>query len=426
MMAGTKAHPPESETLKTNRTHLFLASFPASRGEITLALRVAHDLHEQGDRIVFLICKTDAAIFSGKAFEFVVIDSLTPLDNHLTELVQKYKADSLLLVDLHSNSVWLQSTYQGKWFFEQKLVPVLALDIYHLFNARLRGDVFVDQEWDLSYLSFIPQARISPVPLISPDACGDVYNSLPPSVEVEEHRKKEIRKELGIGETEKLILVVGAQWQAPAEWKNIHARRMAIFIPTLITYYVSRIDAQVRVVHIGPQPYHIHKNLSGRYLWLNQVDQQHFYALLSSADLFLTPNVVGTTLSTVLSVGLPMVVIKNSVNAKTVDEALSKIPGKASDELMKWLSANVPVFPHQAWPLGYYNLVARLFENNPFCETFLNVELFHEDAVIEACTKLLFDENERRAILEKQAQYVSRVRSLPRGADLINRHLSAI
>ena len=48
-----------------NRTHLFLASYPASRGEITLALRVAFDLHEQGDRIVFLVCESDSKIFSG-------------------------------------------------------------------------------------------------------------------------------------------------------------------------------------------------------------------------------------------------------------------------------------------------------------------------------------------------------------------------
>ena len=92
-----------------------------------------------------------------------------PLDKHLTKLVQSYSADSLILVDLLSNSLWLLHLNDGKWFFEQQLVPVLALDIHNIAYQKLFADPFFDRKWDISYLSSVPKARIVPVPLISPD-----------------------------------------------------------------------------------------------------------------------------------------------------------------------------------------------------------------------------------------------------------------
>jgi len=407
------------------RTHLFLASYPASRGEITLALRVAYDLHEQGDRIVFLICESDSKIFSGKPFELVIIDSLMPLDNHLTNLVKSYDADSLILVDLLSNSLWLLYLNDGKWFFEQNLVPVLALDIHDIAYQKLFADPFFDHKWDLSYLSSVPKARILPVPLISPNQ-PDVYNSLPPPMEVTEQQKKKIRAELEISESQKFILMVSASWQSVMAWGDVNGKKSAIWLPNLITYYASKVDPDVRVVHIGPQRFNLNKNLEGRYIYLDQVDQQRFQAILASADMFLTANVIGTTLSSVLNSGIPTVVIKNSVRARLVEDALAQIHSKPSDELVRWLNVSMPVYPFQAWPLGYYNLISRLLNDNPFSETFLQAELLQEEEVIEACRKMLYDNNARNAILEKQKSYVEMVRSLPRGADLISQQLAKI
>ncbi len=407
------------------RTHLFLASYPASRGEITLALRVAFDLHEQGDRIVFLVCESDSKIFSGKPFELVLIDSLFPLDNHLTRLVHSYGADSLILVDLLSNSLWLLYLNDGKWFFDQQLVPVFALDIHNIANQKLFADPFFDCKWDLSYLSSVPKARIVPVPLISPDV-PDVYNSLPPRMEVDEKQKKEIRSELGISEADKFILMVSASWQSALAWGDVNGRKSAIWLPNLITYYASRVDPEVRVVHIGPQKFNLHKNLEGRYIYLEQVDQKRFHAILSSADMFLTANIIGTTLSSVLDVGIPTVAIKNSIRARTFDDAMSQLDAEPSGELMRWLKLSMPLYPFQAWPLGYYNLISRLLINNPFCDTFLHVELLHENEVIEVCRKMLYDNEARRTILQTQRTYTEMVRSLPRGVDLINQHLSKL
>ena len=142
--------------------------------------------------------------------------------------------------------------------------------------------------------------------------------------------------------------------------------------------------------------------------------------------MFLTANIIGTTLSSVLDVGIPTVVIKNSIRARTFDDAMSQLDAEPSEELMRWLNLAMPIYPFQAWPLGYYNLISRLLINNPFCDTFLHVELLHEEEVIEACRKMLYDNEARHTILQTQRNYTEMVRSLPRGVDLITRHLSKI
>src|SRR5262249_38298330 len=107
-------------------------------------------------------------------------------------------------------------------------------------------------------------------------------------------------------------------------------------------------------------------------------------------------------------------------------DALAQIHSKPSEALLEWLNISMPVYPFYAWPLGYYNLISRLLNDNPFSQTFLHAELLQEEDVIEACRKMLFDNTARDAILQKQKSYTEMVRSLPRGADLINQHLAKL
>ncbi|MCI0444559.1 DUF6365 family protein [bacterium] len=408
-----------------SRTHFFLASFPGSRGEIALAMSIAKDLHQQGDRNVFLIRNEHSASFYGTPYEVVIIDSMFPLDDHMSELVRSYKADSLILTDLHSNSIWLKYSNQGKWFFNQNSVPVLAIDIYHLTEDVKTADAFLDQDYDVSYLSPVPRGRITPVPFISPYATSDAYNAMPAPTVVSEQDKKQTRQDLGIGNDEKLLLMVGAKWQSPSFWQDIHIRKAAMRVPNLISYYVSRIP-NVRLIHIGPEPYHIDRSLEGRYHWFNQLEPKRYQSILASADLFLTCNVSSNTLASALVLGIPSLLLRNSFRVRSVEEAIAQIPEKPSEKLLNWLKSTVPINCFYNWPGGYYRLLSRLLQNNPYCETFATAELFFENEVIEQCHKLLYDVTSREQTKQRQLEYVNLVRSLPSGADLIQKHISGI
>lgn len=408
-----------------SRTHLFLASFPGSRGEIALAINIAKDLHQQGDRIVFLIRDEHSASFSASPYEIVTIDSMFPLDDHMDEIIRSYKADSLILTDLHSNSIWLKYSNQGKWFFNQNSVPVLAIDIYHLTEDIKYADAFLDQDFDVSYLSSVPRGKITPVPFVSPDATSDTYNAMPATALVSEHDKNQICQELGIRSNEKLLLMVGAKWQSPSFWQDIHIRKAAMRVPNLISYYVSRIP-NVRIIHVGPEPYHIDRNLEGRYLWLNQLEPKRYQSILASADLFVTCNVSSNTLASAVALGIPSLVLRNSFRVRTAEEAIAQIPEKPSEKLLDWLSSAVPINCFYNWPGGYFRFLSRLLQKNPYCETFATAELFYENEVIEQFHKLLYDVSASQEMRERQSRYVDLVRSLPSGADLIQKHLSKI
>jgi len=405
-----------------HHTHLFLASFPGSRGEIALAMRIAKDLHDQGDRIVFLIRNEHASSFSNTPYEIVTIDLMFPLDDHMPQLIKTYDADSIILADLHSNSIWMKYSNQGTWFLNQDSVPVFAIDIYHLTEDVKSADAFLDQEYDVSYLSSVPRGRITPVPFVSPDATPDAYDALPSVASISDRDKKQITQEFGFGKDEKLLLMVGAKWLTPSFWQDIHIRRAAMRVPNLISYYVSRIP-NLRIVHIGPEPYHIDRNLEGRYHWLNQLEPKRYQAILASTDIFLTCNLSSNTLASAVAQGIPSLLLRNSFRVRTIDEATSKIPGKPSEKLLSWLESVLPMNCFYNWPGGYYRLLSRLLPNNPYCETFETAELFHEDEVIEKCHKLLFDSTTRIQMNERQKKYVSLVHTLPAGADLIRKKL---
>lgn len=401
-----------------------MAPFPASRGELTLALRIAHELYAQGDRALFLACKPDAGIFRNTPFEFIPIDDeLHNLNAYMKRLIDEYHPDSFILADLITNSAYLGWQKIDPSFLIHPDIPVIAMDVYDLKPGHYTADLFLTESVDLSNLKEIPVARILPVPFLSTTASPLAYNALPEVPPPEPGAREWIREEFGITQQERLIFMVGAVWQTPAFHFDPHCKRMAEFVPRLLSYYANKIGDDIRVIHVGPEAYRAVDILKDKYLWLPQVDPRRFRALLSGADLFVTPNIAGTTLATVMILGLPMVVVKNSVRALTLEEALSQIPETPSDGLRDWLRDAVPVYPFHVWPIGYYDFVSPLMSDNPFCNTFQSADLLFEDAVLSKCRTLLYDDVARSQIKKAQSEYVDKVRSLPRAVDLLNRYL---
>ena len=110
-----------------------------------------------------------------------------------------------------------------------------------------------------------------------------------------------------------------------------------------------------------------------------------------------------------------------------MDEAIRKIPEKPSEKLLNWLKSC------GAYQL-FLQLAGRLLSSyfRDYCKIihtakhFATAELFYEDEVIEAMPQVALRWNARQQIKERQLKYVNLVRSLPSGADLIQKHLSKI
>jgi hypothetical protein len=407
-----------------SRTHLFLAAFPASRGEITLALRIAKELSDHGDRIVFVACKAEEEVFRDRLVNFVPVDSMrNNFDAEMTEAVRHFKADSIILVDVLTNSVTFEYFRVPRTFFEKTKIPIIALDVYRLINGRESGDLFFSRIIDFRYLNSFPALRLYPVPFVPPDDVDGNYCSLPAPFSVESNDAERLKEQLGFAEKDKIILMVGTAWQVPSFWDDPHCRRISTISPLLLTQYLSKLDSNVHVLHVGPEAYRVSEGFRDRYHWMAPVGLRMFQTIIAASNLFLTLNLVGTTLSTAITAGLPMIVVSNSITANSLEEASESAAFHLSETAVNWLHRALPIYRFLAWPIGYYRLVSPLLENNEFCSTYRSVELLDEEKFLREATGLLFDPSNRNALIQSQCNYSEKVRKLPSAAELIDQHL---
>ena len=201
------------------------------------------------------------------------------------------------------------------------------------------------------------------------------------------------------------------------------SRRLSANLPKLLAEYVARLGQQVHLVHVGPRAFAVQEILQGRYHWRPALPPREFDQLLSEVDLLVTANISATTISKAMVNQVPVMVLQNRVLAFTREEAEGQMKEAASPGLGAWLERSVPLFPFALWPLGYHRFVAPLLADNPYMQAVEVVEMLDEQRVEGTLHGLLFNRTARAEQAHRQAAYLSHVRSLPSGAQLVNAHL---
>jgi hypothetical protein len=186
-------------------------------------------------------------------------------------------------------------------------------------------------------------------------------------------------------------------------------------VPAWIAATLARLGERVHVLHVGPQASPAWTAWGERYLFCGQVPADRLHDLMDAADLLLSLNTTATTGLTATASGLPTVVVMNS-HGGSADE-LAAVVRDASPALRAWLAEAAPLHPFRLWPLGLYSFLTPILRDNPFADTFRQVELLDEDAMAETCRALLFDESAAAAARSLQAQYRESIRSLPGPAE---------
>lgn len=402
------------------RRHLFLAATSGALGELNLAREIARALVERGDDAVFLAPASVGFLFEGTPLRHASVDAMLPLlAQALPRAIQRERADSLVLVDATSVFLTLETVWASEPdFFLRLPLPVVALDVWDLPETDLRWDFGTDA------LPISPRAldigrRLVPVPFarLRPDRFR--YNALPPPAPVMASTRSEVRRELGLSDRDRLVLLLSSRWQTPEmqHWK--HHRRLARHLPALALAALAELGPQVHVGHVGPQAFEGAEVLSDRYHWIAQMPPERFQALLGSADLLLTFNTSATSTLSALSLGVPLVLAINSRQGRTAEEVVASLAAAPSDPVRRWLEQVVPLYPFRVWPLGLYGLLSRVLEANPFAEAVRTVEVLDWPALIGACRDALFDDAARERMRERQDAYCRRVRTLPGGADVL-------
>lgn len=406
------------------RRHVFLAATAGAVGELNLARGIARGLVARGEEAVFLAPEAVAFLFEGTPIRHVAVDAMLPLlSHHLPRALARERADTLVLVDATSVFVTLETVWASDADFLTRLpVPVFALDVWDLPHTELSWDFGTDA-LPISPRTLDFTRRLVPVPFARPDDDAFRFDALPELTAPGDEERAAVRGELGLGADERLVLLLSSRWQAPEmqHWK--HHQRLARHLPALALAAVADLGPRVHAAHVGPQPFEGAAALGSRYHWIAQAPPDRFHALMASADVLLTFNTSATSTLSALALGLPIVLATNSYAGRTPADLQAAVPFPLAGPARAWLDQVAPLYPFRVWPLGLFRLLSPVLEGNPFTEAVRAVEVLDFSALAGACRELLFDEPARAASLRRQADYVSRVRALPKGADVLLRQL---
>jgi hypothetical protein len=389
-------------------THLFLAVPAAAFGEVATGLRIARELVAQGDRVVFLAGADVAVLFEGTGVVHQAVDGeVFSLERFVPRVIERERCGSLTLVDVASVYLTLDPIGVELGFLERLTVPVIALDFWNLRQAGPEWDFGRDAtEVPPAALAF--ERRLLPAPIARPDAGPGTFAALPARTARPEARAA-VRGELGLDPRDRLVLWTTSRWQQPEQQNWKHHARLARAVPAWIAATLARLGGRVHLLHVGPQASPAWDAWGARYRFVGQVTAERLHDLMDAADLLLSLNTTATTGLAATAIGLPTVVVVNS-RGGTADELTA--PG-ASPTLRAWLAEAAPLHPFRLWPLGLYSFLAPILADNPFTDTFRQVELLDEEAIVEACRSLLFDQGAAADARARQAAYRERIAALP-------------
>ena len=396
--------------------HFFLVVNSAGFGEIGVGLRIAHDVAQSGDGVIFLAPRDTGVLFRDTGFRHVAIDeSLFDLKPLIASLARKEGCRSLALIDVTSVLMALDSLCVDVGFLEELGLPLVAVDFWNLREAGLEWDMGADTLPIPSLAGRIPRRLVS-VPINKPTAEG-AFEAFPAVCVATEEERALAREELGVPRDGKVVLFTSSRFQLAELQTRKHGQRLAGQLPVLAAEALARLGPHVHVIHVGPAAFAAWNVLGARYRWLGQVSAGRFPTLVAAADLLLSFNTTARTTISAIAAQLPIVSAVNSRAGRTTEEVVASLDQPPSESLRRWLDDVVPLYPFHVWGLGLYGFVSRILKDNPYTEAVRIVEILDEEALVGACHDLLFDSRARSRQMARLAAYRECARDLPSAGD---------
>jgi len=410
---------------KTPKKHLILSLGLKGLGEAALGIRLATELKAAGDEVFCLAHDSNAKLLEGTFPHVTFGSTAAPLFSlYLSNCVAGFKPTSIILSDYFTTTLFFELYGLDPALLTSFGVPIFAIDTWDSTKAASPIDVLMN---DYRTVALWPDMvkPICPVPFLAPHTMAGFYGSLPEKVSVTRRIRRHLHHALGMNDTAKGVLFCTGAWQHPNyDSQSDSARRCATSLPLLIEEYISRLGPDVHLVHVGPQRYKLGQKLNSRYHWLPPLPPVDFDQLVASMDVLLSMNISATTIAKAMVFEVPTLVLQNSISASTREEAEAAMPCAPSATLAKWLDESMPLFPFVLWPIGYYRYLKPILQDNPYVSALDVAELLHEDRIQSALSSLLFDKTARDEQAHRQASYLSHVRSLPTGAQLVQTALA--
>ncbi len=412
------------------RTHLFFALADAPWGELLYAARVAAQLQQAGDRIVFVGPPGAASLLRGLPLQFEPLARGADFIALAKALIARERVDALFLIDIAIAYTHFEFAGIDARFLDEIGVPVIGLDVWDLESTDLlmeRGTA----GWIVSRHSRDVTRRLIPSPMIRPTGWRDplsagVYNSLPEELPSFAGRD-EVRAGLGISGDQPMIAFPTATWQQPAvDSTDAYVARLTRQMPELVARRLACLGTDVHVVHVGARAMpELAVTLGERYHWLKQLPRREFVDVLAASDLLLSLNAMATTIGTAALLGLPVLLGVNSYGGETPDGVVAGLPFTPTETTLDWLASIAPLHPFRVWPYGLYRFATPIVRDNACVEMTRRFEALDEAAFVTAARSLLYDAEAIRDARTRMQICLEAVRKLPSAVEVVAHHLSS-
>jgi hypothetical protein len=409
--------------------HLVISLNANSWGSATTARVIADDLVALGDEVSFLARECMRPVLCDADFRCNVLpDHMGPLMGvYLENMVNQTKPTTVILADYFGNANFLSRVGVNPDCMLPSGAVTFAVDAWDCERTGYEVDTTCGatvqigpggedgSRWHRQFESI--SHKLKPVPMVGTSGSTGCFCTLGAAATPAKRERLLARQRLGFCERDKLLLFCTNAWQHPRPGSAFE--RQAEALPRLLAQHVSCLGESAHLVHVGPQPFDLRKQLNHRYHWLPPLAPSDFDAMLAGVDLMVSANISATTIAKAMVYEVPVAVLQNSVSASSRDEAEAAAPKGPSPWLCAWLEDAVPLVAFSLWPIGFYRFLAPLLRDNPYVAALQILEILDEQRTQETLAALLFDPGRREEQMHRQALYLGLVRSLPTGAQAI-------
>jgi Family of unknown function (DUF6365) len=337
----------------------------------------------------------------------------------IDDFIRTVRPDAIMLAEYLNYTHVMSAHFRlDPWFIESYGVPVIPIDLWELERTGFAADLCGGQALAISphikdmdcYLSPVPMAR--PVP----DSRSAIPFRVtePADLDGPVKSREHIRRELGLGSRDRLVMLAMSSWQLP-DVGAAGRQQAGSRVPELLAHYLRQLPDDVRFLLAGAAPEWSRLLPAERTLPLPPCSPSRFGAMLRAADLMISLNLSAFTMVRAVLSGTPVMLITNQFSVTEPGHAgdISEQLGGMSDFTRRWLAESMPLHPFRIWPMGFHGFLDSLLAGNPYLSAFSVAELLDEAAVLGGLRGLLFDREEGDRSRIRRADYLREIETVP-------------
>ncbi|GAA1038285.1 hypothetical protein GCM10009557_53880 [Virgisporangium ochraceum] len=391
-----------------------------SYGELQMALDLAQRQRGAGIEPVFVIPPSHVAQTRAKGFRF---ETLVPGSGKLNVMLlrdvrRRYEPKAVILADF-LNYAFCERHY-GLTLDDLDLfgVPVSGIDIYDFARSGGRVDTYGFYTKGMRGVTLDRYRRLlQPTPIVPPDPPRDdrtvrypLFEDLDP---IGARERALAREELGLGTSDRMILVTSAAWQQ----RHLSYPGRMPFIAACLTALdeiLARVAGDPVVVCVGTPEIGSSREIP-RLRQYSHLPADEFARITAACDLYLSTNYVSTSMCRLVLKGVPTLLVQSSI-ARRPDGTYTWF-GRPDAPLPALLGSVPNAYPYRMFPVGWHAFLRPALKDNDFYRIMRHTELFDTDGSVARADAILRGEDADRSQRARE-RYLTQLDKLPRAAEI--------